>query len=182
MNDRRLPHDWYPQPLPANVVLGEGSWLYSAFAFRHYRSRRPVGVRIGRKTGLYNGTFFDLGSNGELSVGDYCTLVGAIICSDQQIVIGDYVFVAHEVVLADTACAVPRQRPEEGTEQQVSPSVSIEIADIAWIGARAIVLWGARIGEGAIVGAAAMVDFEVPPYTIVAGNPARLIGTVPKPG
>lgn len=182
MNDRRLPHDWYQKPLPANVKLGEDSWLYSAFAFRHYRSRRPVGVRVGRKTGLYHGTFFDLGPSGELSVGDYSTLVGAIICSDRRIRIGNYVFVAHEVVLADTACAVPHQRPEERTEQQASPSLSIEIADNAWIGARAIVLGGARIGEGAIVGAAAVVDFEVPPYAIAAGNPARLIGTVPKPG
>jgi acetyltransferase-like isoleucine patch superfamily enzyme len=180
MNDRYLPHDWYPQPLPANVELGENSWLYSAFAFRHYQSRRPVGVRVGRKTGLYHGTFFDLGPSGELSVGDYCTLVGAIVCSDRRIVIGDYVFVAHEVVLADSACAVPHQRPEEGTEQQASPSISIEIADNAWIGARAIVLGGARIGEGAIVGAAAVIDFEVPPYSIAAGNPARIVGSVRK--
>jgi acetyltransferase-like isoleucine patch superfamily enzyme len=177
MNDRHLLHDWYSKPLPANVELGDGSWLYSTFAFRHYQSRRPVGVRVGRKTGLYHGTFFDLGPSGELSVGDYCTLVGAIICSDRQIRIGHYVFVAHEVVLADTACAVPHQRPAEETEQ---PSLSIGIADNAWIGTRAVLLEGARIGEGAIVGAAAVVDFEVPRYTIAAGNPARIVGSVRK--
>jgi len=176
MNDRHLPHDWYSKPLPANVELGEESWLYSTFAFRHYQSRRPVGVRVGRKTGLYHGTFFDLGPSGELSVGDYCTLVGAIVCSDRCIVIGSYVFIAHEVVLADTACAVPDQRPAEETKQH--SSLSIRIADNAWIGARAVLLGGARIGKGAVVGAAAVVDFEVPSYTIAAGNPARIVGAV----
>ena len=35
---------------------------------------------------------------------------------------------------------------------------------------------GARLGAGAVVGAAAVVDFEVPPYAVVAGNPARIVG------
>ena len=178
MDGRRLPHDWYPEPVPDNVVLGEDSWLYSSFAFRHYRSQRPVGVRIGKHSGLYNGTFFDLGPNGELAVGDYCTLVGAIVCSDRRIVIGDYVFIAHEVVLADNAWAVPERFQNEPASGSTPASASIEIANNAWIGARAIVLGGARIGEGAIVGAAAAVDFEVPPYAIAAGNPGRIVGTV----
>lgn len=54
----------------------------------------------------------------------------------------------------------------------------IEIQDNVWIGARAVILGGARIGEGSIVGAASVVDFEVPPYSIVAGNPARVVGSV----
>ena len=179
MSGRCLPHDWYRQPLPANVVLGDDSWLYSVFAFRHYRSQRPVGVYVGNKTGLYNGTFFDLGPSGELSVGDYCTLVGAVVCSNRRIVIGDYVFIAHEVVLADTACAVPSWPSGEPTERWKSAPISIEIANNSWVGARAVLLAGARIGEGAIVGAAAVIDFEVPPHTIAAGNPGRLVGSVP---
>ena len=180
MNDRHLPHDWYSKPLPANVELGEDSWLYSTFAFRHYQSRRPLGVRVGRKTGLYHGTFFDLGPSGELSVGNYSTLVGAIVCSNRRIVIGDYVFVAHEVVLADSSWANPQQSPEETTDNRTTAEISISIADNAWIGTRAILLRGARIGEGAVVGAATVVDFEVPPYSIAAGNPGRLVGSVPK--
>ena len=58
----------------------------------------------------------------------------------------------------------------------VEPELSISIGSNSWIGARAILLAGARIGEGAIVGAAAVVDFSVPPYAIVAGNPARIVG------
>ena len=52
----------------------------------------------------------------------------------------------------------------------------ITIADTVWIGANAIILSGANIGEGAIVGAAAVVDFEVPEYAVIAGNPAKVVG------
>jgi acetyltransferase-like isoleucine patch superfamily enzyme len=47
----------------------------------------------------------------------------------------------------------------------------------AWLGARVIVLPGRRIGEGAIVGAGAVVSRDVEPYSIVAGNPATVIGS-----
>ena len=45
-----LPHDWYPGELPANVVLGKRSWLYSSFAFLHHRSEREPAIRIGPRT------------------------------------------------------------------------------------------------------------------------------------
>ena len=55
------------------------------------------------------------------------------------------------------------------------PSRPIRICRGAWIGARSIVLKGVTIGEGAIVGAGSVVTKDVAPYTMVAGNPARLI-------
>lgn len=44
-----------------------------------------------------------------------------------------------------------------------------------WIGYRATVLSGVRIGDGAVIGAGSVVARDVPPYTIVAGNPARIV-------
>jgi acetyltransferase-like isoleucine patch superfamily enzyme len=55
------------------------------------------------------------------------------------------------------------------------PPPSIEIGRNAWIGARAVLLAGAQIGDDAIVGAGAVVDFEVPPGAVAAGNPARIV-------
>ena len=52
----------------------------------------------------------------------------------------------------------------------------IVINSQAWIAARAIVLPGVTIGEGAVVGAGAVVAKDVPPWVIVAGNPARIVG------
>lgn len=55
-------------------------------------------------------------------------------------------------------------------------SAPLEIGSDVWIGARAIVLSGVRIGQGAIVGAGSVVTRDVNSYAIVAGSPARQIG------
>lgn len=53
--------------------------------------------------------------------------------------------------------------------------LGVTIEDDVWVGARAIILRGVRIGRGAIVGAGAVVTKSVPPYAIVVGNPAKVI-------
>ena len=180
-----LPHDWFERPVPDNVEIGDRSWLYSSFAFLHYHSRRPRGVRLGHDTGVYAGSFFELGPAGEVDIGDHSTLVGAIIASNGRVAVGSYVFVAHEVVIADTFTASPLPPgagvlAAPGAASDDEPSVlSIEIGDDVWIGARAVVLGGARIGRGSIVGAGAVVQGVVPAYSVVAGNPARVVASVP---
>jgi acetyltransferase-like isoleucine patch superfamily enzyme len=54
----------------------------------------------------------------------------------------------------------------------------IVIEDYAWVGCRAIILSGVRVGYGAIVAAGAVVTKDVPPNTMVAGNPARPVRTL----
>ena len=183
---RRLEHDWYPEPLPANVELGERSWLYSTYAFRHYQSQQSRGLVFVKDTGHYNGTFFDLGPRGQVVIGDFCTVVGAIFSTNAKIVVRDYALIAHEVVLADTAAAAPQwgagsESTRSAQAEDDANRESIFIGENAWIAMRAVLLSGARIGEGAIVGAAAVVDFEVPPYSIVAGNPARIVSHIRRP-
>lgn len=171
MSKQRLDHDWFSEPLPANVQLGERTWLYSTYAFLHYRSSATVGLRVGSDTGLYNGTFFDLGPNAEVQIGDYCSLVGAIIATNARVMIGDYALIAHEVVLAGHQLATP--------EMSVSGdrnSRDITIGENVWIGARSTVLGGTTIGEGAIIGAATVVREDVPAFAIYAGNPGRVVG------
>jgi acetyltransferase-like isoleucine patch superfamily enzyme len=184
MDDARmLPHDWFPEPLPPNVIIGARSCLYSSFAFLHYRSQRPCGVRIGHDSGVYHGTTFELETEGEVEIGDYCTVVGAIFCSNSRMIVRNYVFIAHQVVIADSFAAVPPGIPGSHDARQASssPGPSIVIGENAWIGMRAVLLSGAQIGEGAIIGAGAVVDFEVPDYAVIAGSPARIVGWA-KPG
>jgi galactoside O-acetyltransferase len=56
----------------------------------------------------------------------------------------------------------------------------IRICDYVWLGFDVVVLKGVTIGEGAIVGARAVVTHDVPPWTIVAGNPARVVKEIPR--
>jgi acetyltransferase-like isoleucine patch superfamily enzyme len=167
-----LPHDWFPSPLPANVQLGQRSWVYSSFAFLHYRSQMECGVHIGHDTGIYNGTFFDIDTHGEVIIGNFCTLVGAILATNGRISIGDFTFIAHEVTIADHFASTP---PEAARELNARDDRSqILIGNNVWIGARAILLPGAEIGEGSIVGAACLVNSRIPPFSTVTGNPARV--------
>ena len=177
MNEARyLDHDWYPNPLPANVVIGPGSWLYSSFAMLHCRSQRPVALRIGTASGIYNGSFFDLGPRGEVEIGNYSTLVGVIVASNGRVQIGSYCFLAHEVVIADGSAAGPSPIPTDAPAAD-APETCVTLADDVWVGAGAVLLKGARIGAGAIVAASAVVDFEVPSNAIVAGNPGRVVAS-----
>jgi hypothetical protein len=127
--------DWFPRPLPDNVVIGERSWLYSSFAFLHYGSERPCGLRVGRDTGIYQETFFDLGPCGEVVVGDYCTLAGPIFATNGRVVIGDYALISREVVFADAFSdqrfAVRREGQGHGslaTARQASPYRAAAVA------------------------------------------------------
>jgi acetyltransferase-like isoleucine patch superfamily enzyme len=56
----------------------------------------------------------------------------------------------------------------------------ITIKDKAWIGFNSIILKGVTVGEGAIVGAGSVVTKDVPAWTIVAGNPAKIIREIPE--
>jgi len=57
----------------------------------------------------------------------------------------------------------------------------IRICDKAWIGMNAIILKGVTIGEGAVVGASAVVTHDVPAWSVVAGNPAKVVKMLKKP-
>lgn len=176
--ERHLEHDWYPRPLPDNLEVADRSWIYSSFAFVHNRAHLPSAVRVGHDTGVYNGTFFDLGPHAEVCIGDFCTLVGAVIRTDARVVIGDFTFLAHEVVLADTPFAVP-PAPDGAPEGPAVPSrdESIVLGENCWVGMGAVLLAGTHLGEGCVVGAGAVVNFAAPPWSIIAGNPARIVGT-----
>jgi acetyltransferase-like isoleucine patch superfamily enzyme len=170
-----LDHDWWPLPLPDNVQIGERSWLYSSYAFLHYRSRRPLGVSIGADTGIYRGTMFQLGPDGECTIGDFGCIVAPIISTNGRVTIGDFAFISYDVVISDSDFAGPPGCFEERSLEHEA-SADVAIGDNVWIGVRAQIVGPVTIGEGAVIGTATFVDFDVPPFAIVAGNPSRVVG------
>ena len=66
---------------------------------------------------------------------------------------------------------------KDWTNVKIAP---VKISNKVWIGFNCIILKGVTIGEGAVVGAGSVVTKDVPPWTIVAGNPARIIREIPE--
>ncbi|GAA6618016.1 acyltransferase [Scytonema sp. NUACC26] len=186
VSTRTLSWDWYPGTIPENVILDETAYVETTFSFHLYRSEAPIGIEYGRGASTYLGTMFDVGPRGRVSLGNYALVHGARIICDSQIEIGDYALISWNVVLMDTY-RLPFDPTERQRELELLPFRSprhidarvpaqpILIGCNVWIGFDACVLPGITIGEGAIVGARSVVTQNVPPYTIVAGNPARII-------
>jgi len=88
----------------------------------------------------------------------------------------EYVFIGDDASLAGEVTIVAHVNPyphfKEVFESKVAPVV---IGKGAWIGVRCTLTPGARIGEYASVSAGSVVSNKVPPYTLVAGNPARKV-------
>jgi maltose O-acetyltransferase len=91
--------------------------------------------------------------------------------------IGDRVSIAPNVIFV--AYSVPNNSPRMQQHPEVKGRLGqrakIVIEDDVWIGAHVTILPGLRIGRGAIIGAGAVVNRDVAPYTIVAGVPARVL-------
>ncbi len=185
--DRTLPWDWHPGRIPDNVLVDTTAYVESTYSFALYRSTERIGVSIGKGASAYLGVMFDVGPSGCVTIGDYALVNAARLICDERIEIGDHALISWNVLLMDTY-RVPFDRPARRetlrraartTTSRVldggAPARPVKIGPNAWIGFNACVLPGVTIGEGAIVGACSVVAADVPPYTIVAGNPARVI-------
>lgn len=131
------------------------------------------GCTIGDNTKI--GAFVEIQKN--VTVGKNCKIQShTFIC--EGVVIEDYAFVGHGVTFINDK--YPRSTTTDGSLQteddwKVEPTV---VKKGASIGSGATILCNVTIGEGAVVGAGSVVTGDVPPETIVAGNPAKIIRSI----
>ena len=103
----------------------------------------------------------------------------------EELVDRDMLRIGDRVSMAPRVTLVTSSHPNESRIRPVAPvkRAPIIIEDDAWLGAGAVVLPGVTIGRGAVVGANSVVTRDVPPLTVVAGQPARAIRVLtPPPG
>ena len=177
---KAVPGDWFPRELPRGFSMGERSYVISAYAFHHCAPGADNRVTVGSDSGIYRNTFFELGPDATVTIGNYCTLVAPILRVESALTIGDYALIAHEVVITDcegAGRAAPRKSAGRLAPCNCEPR-PVRIGNDVWIATRAIVLAGVTIGDGAIVGAGAVVSEDVPSRAIVSGNPARVVATI----
>lgn len=139
---------------------------YMPYGIRHWFLRRFCQVRLGLDSSIAMGCFV---TGYHIAIGDN-TVVNRYTYLDGRVplTIGNNVNISH-YTLIQTLTHDP-QNPDF-----VCLCKPVVIEDHVWIGARAIISPGVRIGEGAVIGAGSVVTRDVEPYTIVAGNPARFI-------
>jgi galactoside O-acetyltransferase len=171
------------------------SILNPSFHVHVVNPRKRKYVTIGNDCMLDCQIAFESGE-GEVVIGDRVYIGNSKIICRTRIEFGSNIFVAWNAYFYDhdSHSMDYRLRQEDITQQlndyrqgryfienknwSVVDTAPIKICDNAWIGMNAIILKGVTIGEGAIVGAGSVVTKSVPAFTIVAGNPARIIKEV----
>lgn len=137
--------------------------------------------------------------NAQVSIGNRVFIGNSTIIAKNSVVFGNDILVASGVTFydhdshslnfehrdADIKQAYFDYLNEKGNylknkDWEVVNSKPIIIHDHAWIGTECIILKGVTIGEGAIIGARSVVTKDVPPYAVVAGNPAKVVKQLEK--
>jgi UDP-2-acetamido-3-amino-2,3-dideoxy-glucuronate N-acetyltransferase len=149
-----------------DVTLGDNVVIH------HPQLVNMYGCRIGESTRI--GAFVEI-QRGAV-IGRRCKISShSFICDG--VTIEDGVFVGHGVMFTNDR--FPRALTDDGRLQTDADweLVPTRVGRGASIGSNATILPGVTIGEGALVGAGAVVTRDVPPYAVVAGVPARVVGS-----
>lgn len=127
---------------------------------------------IGRGVQLADGARLFL-HDGEISIGERTFVgYGTIIAAQENITIGNDVLIAEYVTIRDQDHAFGGAAV---TAQNGFTTAPVFIGENVWIGAKATITKGVKIGNNSVVGANSVVTHDVPACTVVAGNPARIL-------
>lgn len=162
------------QSFRGRVRIGEGSMLACQFVFESDQGEILIGDRsfINGHTRLIARTRIEIGSDVTIAWG--CTL---------------YDHNSHSLDWRERARDIAQQWDDHRAGRSRSHSKNwssvksrpIRIHDKAWIGFDCIILNGVELGEGCVVSAGSVVRQDVPAWSIVAGNPAVVVGQVRRP-
>lgn len=98
--------------------------------------------------------------------------VGVNCSIGPETIIGKSVMMAPECLIYTVNKKFDKDLKRFAGYEEIKPVI---IGDYCWLGARVIILPGVHIGEGCVIGAGAVVTKDMPPYHVVAGNPARAV-------
>jgi acetyltransferase-like isoleucine patch superfamily enzyme len=159
----------------------------SIFSLARLVYKKGSVVDIKQDTQVPGQLIFDR-ENAKISIGQR-SFIHANVIAAQEIQIGDDVMISwgtmivdhnsHAIAFSQRANDVIEWRKGNKDWSNVICS-PVHISNKVWIGFNAIILKGVTIGEGAIVGAGSVVTKDVAPWTIVGGNPAKLIREIPE--
>lgn len=150
---------------------GQGTYFEKNVEIMRY----PKNVSFGESLVIKEGArICACNENAEIKIGNRTTVgYHTFIFASQAISIGDDCLIAPFVYLVDSNHSIAK---EVTINQQPNTTAPIAIGSDVWLGTGAKILAGVTIGDGAVVAAGAVVKDNVPPYSIVGGTPAKVIG------
>ena len=162
------------------VVVSYETVMSFLFLMPRYRTLNMIkslflilnGAIIGKRVVFYPGVWIAPGKN--LRIGDDVDLaLNVHIETSGGVTIGDRTLVGYGTKIFSRNHLIP-EKPGRifGSGHRFN---AVSIGKDVWLGANVIVLPGRTIGDGAVVGVGSVVTKDVAPYTIVAGNPAKLV-------
>lgn len=174
-----------------NPLFGWMRWLAAKLFYEHKYSEKKLliksmatfkDVRFGMCNTLYDNSWIYDSSLGDYSyVGTRCQLacvdIGKFTCLGPEVLIGLGRHPSRGFVSTHPAFYSPDMQAQISFVQDLkfNEYERVVIGHDVWIGARAMIMGGVRIGNGAIIGAGAVVTRDVPAYAVVGGVPAKLI-------
>lgn len=172
----------------AGVQVGPGLKIKSLPICRRHPGaliRIGTNVQINNKmsenlAGIVNRTVLAADRAGaEILIGDHVGISGAVLFCSSRITVEDYVKIGAGARVYDTDFHPIHWLDRRLNLPGAATTKPVRICRDAWIGANAMVLKGVTIGERSIVAAGAVVTSDVPPDSLVAGVPARVLRTLP---
>lgn len=184
-----LDGDWFSRGIPGNVRLGSDVYLDSSYGLDGVVASANSGVSIGDASGAYERASFLVGPRGLVAVGRYTVLNSCYVICEERITIGDHCLLAWGAVITDvwsgaSSCDTRRavlRNAAHGDDRWLGAGDDarpVTIGDNVWIGFDAVVMPGTVIGRGAVVSSRSVVSGDIPPYSVVVGNPGRVIRTL----
>jgi acetyltransferase-like isoleucine patch superfamily enzyme len=180
-----LYHQLYYQRLRRYCSAGEGIQFLPESKI--YNAIGPAAIKIGKQC-LCMGKLLIAGPNAKIIIGDWCSFSpNSEIWAMDRIEIGSRVILSHGAQIFDNNSHSlsaqdrhDRYRELRTAGRHLQPETvshrPVRIEDDVWIGFNSAILKGVTVGRGAIVGACSVVTQDVPPFSIVVGNPARKVG------
>ena len=143
------------------------------------------------REGVFIDGILEVYNNGFLTIDNYTFFGNSRIYCANKISIGKGCWIADHVFIMDSNLhpISAKRRLQDGIDLSKGifpdvycdiPNAPVTIKDTVWIGVNSVITKGVTIGEGAIIGAGSVVKKDIPPWTIVAGNPARVIREIPE--
>ncbi len=118
------------------------------------------------------------GGSGDVLIGSFCYInSGCVFYSGSGIQIGNNVLIAANCTFAPVNHAF--RDPDKLIREQgfLSSRGGIRVEDDVWIGANSVILDGAHLRQGCVIGAGSIVRGEVPSYAVMGGNPLKMLGS-----